>query len=173
MTAGTLGPAGTCSHRATQAIADEIEFHAPVTQIVETVTTSTHDRGIIPIENRIEGNVTESLDALHDVVIAIVRELGTPIRHGLLAHTPEFTTVASHPQAIAQCRALGDDVFYLDIEAGLSEDRLQAALDTVDDRISEGGPPTRFLRPNARPSGRQRRMPRHRRGATMTHRWEP
>lgn len=138
MTAVTLGPAGTYSHRATQAIADEIEFRASVTQIVEAVATSAHDRGVIPIENSIEGSVTESLDALRDVDIAIVRELVTPIRHGLLAQTPEFTTVASHPQALAQCRALGDDMFYLDIEAGFSEDRLQVVSDTVDDRISEG-----------------------------------
>lgn len=34
--------------------------------------------------------------------IAIVRELMMPIRHGLLAQTSEFTTVASHPQALAQ-----------------------------------------------------------------------
>lgn len=253
MIAVTLGPAGTYSHRATQAIADEIEFRGSVTKIVEAVATGAHDRGVIPIENSIEGSVTESLDALRDVDIAIVRELVTPIRHGLLAQTPEFTTVASHPQALAQCRTyldraypdadleatastmraveraraetsvaaiahpdaagedlqlvadgmqdrdsnatrfvalappanqspagaktsliiypkqdypglllallqpfaehdinlsrvesrpsgerLGDYVFYLDIEAGLYEDRLQAALDTVDDRISEG-----------------------------------
>lgn len=82
--------------------------------------------------------MTESLDALRDVDIAIVREFVTPIRHGLLAQTPEFTTVASHSQALAQCRALRDEVFHLDIDAGLSEDRLQAAIDTVDDRISDG-----------------------------------
>lgn len=49
--------------------------------------------------------MTESLDALHNVAIAIVRELMIFIRHDLLAQTPEFTTVASHPQALAQCWA--------------------------------------------------------------------
>jgi prephenate dehydratase len=104
MTAVTLGPAGTYSHRAAQVVADEIEFRESVTRIVELVATGTYERGVIPIENSIEGSVTESLDALiaHDV--AVVRELVTPIRHGLLAQTPTFTTIASHPQALAQCR---------------------------------------------------------------------
>ncbi|WP_254762594.1 prephenate dehydratase [Natrinema marinum] len=106
MAAVTLGPEGTYSHRATSAIADdgEIDFRQSVTAIVDAVASGEYDRGVIPIENSIEGSVTESLDALADYEVAVVREVVTPIRHALLAQGPEFDTVASHSQALAQCR---------------------------------------------------------------------
>ncbi|MDZ7745046.1 MAG: prephenate dehydratase [Halobacteriales archaeon] len=104
MNALTLGPEGTYSHRATQAVADDIDFAESVTAIVEGVATGAYDRGVVPIENSIEGSVTESLDALADQRVAVVREIVTPIRHSLLAQTESFDTVASHQQALAQCR---------------------------------------------------------------------
>ncbi|SFC15674.1 prephenate dehydratase [Halobiforma haloterrestris] len=107
MTAVTLGPEGTYSHRATTAVADEdeIDFRQSVTAIVDAVAAGEHDRGVIPIENSIEGSVTESLDALAEYEVAVVREIVTPIRHALLAQGPEFDTIASHSQALAQCRS--------------------------------------------------------------------
>jgi prephenate dehydratase len=106
MRALTLGPAGTYSHRATRAITsdEEIEFAESVTSIVEGVAGGEFGRGVIPVENSIEGSVSESLDALADRNIAVVREIVTPIRHALLAQTGEFEVVASHAQALAQCR---------------------------------------------------------------------
>ncbi len=104
MKALTLGPEGTYSHRATKSIADEIDFVESVTGIIEGVATGDYERGVIPIENSIEGSVTESLDALADRDIAIVREIVTPIQHALLAQTTEFNLIVSHPQALAQCR---------------------------------------------------------------------
>ncbi|WP_122088021.1 prephenate dehydratase [Halalkalicoccus subterraneus] len=104
MRAVTLGPAGTYSHRAANAVAGEVDFRESVTGIVETVATGGADRGVIPIENSIEGSVTESLDALADYEVSVVTEIVTPIRHALLAQSEEFETVASHSQALAQCR---------------------------------------------------------------------
>ncbi|WP_247003112.1 prephenate dehydratase [Halosolutus gelatinilyticus] len=106
MSAVTLGPKGTYSHRAATAIADgdAIEFRQSVTSIVDAVASEDHDRGVIPIENSIEGSVTESLDALAGYDVAVVREIVTPIRHALLAQGPKFDTIASHSQALAQCR---------------------------------------------------------------------
>lgn len=106
----TLGPAGTYSHRAAGAVGEGIEFRESVTGIVEAVATGDADRGIVPIENSIEGSVTESLDALAEFEVAVVRELITPIRHALLAQHSDFEVVASHSQALAQCRS------YLDSE---------------------------------------------------------
>ena len=106
MTAVTLGPEGTYSHRATRAVADDgIEFRQSVTDIVAAVADRSFDLGVIPVENSIEGCVTESLDAVAEYDIAVVREIVTPIRHALLAQGPEFDTIASHSQALAQCRA--------------------------------------------------------------------
>ncbi|QFU82083.1 prephenate dehydratase [Natronorubrum aibiense] len=110
MTAVTLGPEGTYSHRAATAIADadEIDFRQSVTSIVDAVARGEYDRGVIPIENSIEGSVTESLDALAEYDVAVVREIVTPIRHALLAQGSEFDTIASHSQALAQCRSYLD-----------------------------------------------------------------
>ncbi|CAI48144.1 prephenate dehydratase [Natronomonas pharaonis DSM 2160] len=104
MKALTLGPEGTYSHRAAKAVTDDIEFVESVTGIVEGVAGGEYERGVVPIENSIEGSVTESLDALADRNVAIVREIVTPIQHALLAQASEFDIVASHPQALAQCR---------------------------------------------------------------------
>ncbi|PSP58702.1 prephenate dehydratase [Halobacteriales archaeon QH_7_66_36] len=104
MQALTLGPEGTYSHRATRAVADEVTFTESVAAIVEGVSTGEYDRGVVPIENSIEGSVTESLDALADRNVAVVQEIVTPIRHALLAQEKTFDTVASHAQALAQCR---------------------------------------------------------------------
>ena len=104
----TLGPEGTYSHRAARAVVgendDAIEFTESVSDIVARVADGDADRGVVPIENSIEGSVTESLDALCDHDVAVVLELVTPIRHALLAQGPEFSRVVSHAQALSQCR---------------------------------------------------------------------
>jgi len=105
MDAVTLGPAGTYSHRAARAVADEVSFRESVTAIVDAVADGSFERGVVPIENSIEGSVTETLDALADHDIAVVSEIVTPIRHALLAQGDSFDVVASHSQALAQCRS--------------------------------------------------------------------
>ena len=102
----TLGPAGTYSHRAAGSIADDeaVAFRESVTEIVAAVAGGEFERGVVPVENSIEGSVDESLDALADREVSVVQEVVSPIRHALLAQSPEFDTVASHPQALAQCR---------------------------------------------------------------------
>ncbi|MFC6874465.1 prephenate dehydratase [Halobellus marinus] len=101
----TLGPAGTYSHRAARAVDDDVAFRESVSAIVAAVDRGEFDRGVVPIENSIEGSVTETLDAIADAEIAVVEELVTPIRHALIAQSPNFDTVASHSQALAQCRS--------------------------------------------------------------------
>jgi prephenate dehydratase len=140
MQAVTLGPEGTYSHRAASAVADEVEFRESVTAIVEAVadggereqgerdsrqTRSDGDfeRGVVPIENSIEGSVTETLDALTDREVAAVREIVTPIRHALLAQRDDFSVVASHSQALAQCRSY--------LEADYPDAELEAVASTA------------------------------------------
>jgi len=102
----TLGPSGTYSHRAARAVADgEIAFRESVTAVVEAVAAGETERGVVPVENSIEGSVTESLDALASTEVAVLREVVTPIRHALLARDEDFDRLASHSQALAQCRA--------------------------------------------------------------------
>ena len=126
MTTITLGPSGTYSHRAARAIADDgdIEFAESMTAIVEAVADGEAAHGVVPVENSIEGSVTESLDAFTEYDVAVVREIITPIRHALLARGGEFSLVASHAQALAQCRGWLDDHYPgVDVEAVASTAR--------------------------------------------------
>lgn len=102
----TLGPAGSYSHRAATAVSEdgEISFRETEIDIVAAVADGDFDRGVVPIENSTGGSVTESLDALTEYEVAVVREIVTPINHALLARNESFEVVASHPQALAQCR---------------------------------------------------------------------
>jgi len=105
----TLGPEGTYSHRAASAVADEVSFAESMTAVIEAVASGEYERGVVPVENSTDGSVNESLDAFAEYDVAIVRELITPIRHALLAQGPEFSVVASHAQALAQCRNYLDE----------------------------------------------------------------
>ena len=111
MEAVTLGPAGTYSHRAARAVADEVVFRESVTAIVDAVVSREVPRGVVPVENSIEGSVTESLDALTEGGVAVCREVVTPIRHALLAQDEGFDVIASHSQALAQCREYLESVY--------------------------------------------------------------
>jgi prephenate dehydratase len=125
MTTLTLGPEGTYSHRAARAVADddEIEFLESVTAIIGAVADGDADRGVVAVENSIEGSVTESLDAFAEYDVAVVQEIITPIRHALLAQDEEFDAVASHAQALAQCRDF--------LEASYPDARLEAVASTA------------------------------------------
>ena len=109
MEALTLGPEGTYSHRAAKAVADEVSFAESMTAVIEAVASGEYERGVVPVENSTDGSVNESLDAFAEYDVAIVRELITPIRHALIAQGPEFSVVASHAQALAQCRDYLDE----------------------------------------------------------------
>ena len=65
--------------------------------------------GMVPIENSLEGSVTEVNDLLIETNLRIVAEAVIPIHHNLLAlpgtSYQEIKSVYSHPQALGQCRA--------------------------------------------------------------------
>jgi len=108
MTVLTLGPAGTYSHRAARAVDEDVAFRQSVGSVVARVADGEAHRGVVPVENSIEGGVTESLDALATHDVAVVREIVTPIRHAMLGRDGPLDVVASHPQALSQCREFLD-----------------------------------------------------------------
>jgi prephenate dehydratase len=112
---GHLGPPGTYGEEALRAAlgdrADAVELVALDTNrdVVLAVESGQVEAGFVPIENSVEGAVTETLDALvHDAPsVKIVGEVVWAVHHCLIGahHTPlaEIGVVASHPQALAQC----------------------------------------------------------------------
>lgn len=122
----TLGPAGTYGHEATEIALKLIcsEYVGPATinfvarnvEILNGVAQM-HCLGIAPIENSTEGLVNEIIKGFWlrrasnvlRVQAYVVGEVQIPIRHQLLAHPSisrieELTAVASHTQALGQCK---------------------------------------------------------------------
>jgi prephenate dehydratase/chorismate mutase len=80
------------------------EFH----DVFHEIATGQLDLGIVPVENSLEGPITQVSDLLIETELKIVGEINIPIHHCLLA-LPEteyrdLKIVYSHPQALAQCR---------------------------------------------------------------------
>ena len=76
--------------------------------VFEGVEKDTLDIGIVPVENSLEGAVTQVNDLLVETTLKVVGEVRIPVHHCLLA-LPEtdyrdIRMVYSHQQALAQCR---------------------------------------------------------------------
>jgi prephenate dehydratase len=77
--------------------------------VFESVAKQETDSALVPIENSLEGGVTETYDLLIDTSLRITGEVKLRIRHCLIARPDSALSgvrqVISHPQALAQCRA--------------------------------------------------------------------
>lgn len=122
ITLAYLGPEGTYSHEAAQALITEQTAPASVlpqatyrliafpnlADIMEAVANGTVAFGLVPAENSIEGAVNLTLDTLaQELDIIIQGEIILDITHHLLSFMTELReihTVMSHYQALAQCR---------------------------------------------------------------------
>lgn len=135
---GTLGPEGTYSHRAALRLGDDVAFYDGVPEIAEAVESGEVERGVVPVENSIEGSVNATLDVLVEYDLYIVSEVVVDVEHSLLAQEEDFDVVASHPQALAQCRGYLRDR-YPDAElrsvsstaAGVEEARADASVAAI------------------------------------------
>ncbi len=110
-----LGPANTFSDFAGEKYLKESNsklkkyFATNIEEIFDLVESGKVSLGIVPIENKIHGSVRETLDSLFSKKVQIIDELKIPIHHTLisLSHGKrnDINVIASHSQAINQCRA--------------------------------------------------------------------
>ncbi len=109
---GYLGPRGTFSEEAAllhKKRSECILYQYPtIAAVIETVKTGEADRGLVPLENRLEGGVGATMDYLagsEDVFIW--NELYYPIRQCLMSaedmRLDQIKTLLSHPHALGQC----------------------------------------------------------------------
>ncbi len=119
MTAGTrtvgyLGPSGTFTETAARLVvgdsrAEDLIAFGDVSDVLRAVVDGDVARGVVPIENTLEGSVTATLDALaFDTDLLIEAEVELPISL-VVAGRPgtgldEVEAVLSHPVALAGCR---------------------------------------------------------------------
>ncbi len=106
-----LGPPGTFTEEATIRYDEKAQLlpFLSISAVVAAVDTGIAEEGVVPIENSLEGSVTETLDLLiHDSKLLIRQELVLPIEHHLLVKPDvealEVSIIFSHPQALGQCR---------------------------------------------------------------------
>jgi prephenate dehydratase len=127
---GFLGPEGTFTEQAAQEVEGELVPFATVHDVVEAVDSGAVERGVVPIENSLEGAVNATLDALAVDFpgVSIVGESVLAVRQALIAREPlelaAIVAVASHPQGLAQCARF--------LREQLPQARLVAATSTAE-----------------------------------------
>lgn len=113
-TFGFLGPPGTFTQEALLQVVDpeqaDLVYYPTIEEVIAAVEQGDVERGMVPIENSVEGTVNASVDALgfDTEGLLIEREVILPVRLHLLAR-PQTTLadvkeVYSMPHATAQCR---------------------------------------------------------------------
>lgn len=105
-----LGPLGTFSYEAVRAhFGEQIGFVplASIPAVFEAVASGDAVRGVVPIENSIEGGVTFTQDTLLEMPLGMCGEVMVDIEQCLLTNAADamrIERVYSHPQPLAQCR---------------------------------------------------------------------
>lgn len=109
----TLGPAGTFSELAAQALLSQqslnlsVELKDSLTSVIKAVNHT--QLGLLPIENLSEGFVSPVVDALVRKPLTIIAEVKLPIAFKLLANHPQPKEVWAQFVAAGQCQsALAD-----------------------------------------------------------------
>jgi prephenate dehydratase len=113
-TFGFLGPPGTFTQEALLQVVDpesaELVYYPTVEEVVLAVERGEVSRGMVPIENSVEGTVNASVDAIgfETEGLLIEREVILAVRLHLLARSgmkaSDVKQVYSMPHATAQCR---------------------------------------------------------------------
>ncbi|OGO47803.1 MAG: prephenate dehydratase [Chloroflexi bacterium RBG_16_64_32] len=125
-----LGPRGTFSEEAALRYDPDGQLvpFVSISAVAAAIGSGMADEGVVPIENSLEGPVTETLDILiHSSELSVRSEVVLPIEHLLLARAgakaSDIKIIASMPQALAQCRQF--------IEQRFPKATLEAALSTA------------------------------------------
>ena len=125
-----LGPRGTFSEEAALRYDPDGQLvpFVSISAVAAAIGSGMADEGVVPIENSLEGPVTETLDILiHSSELSVRSEIVLPIEHLLLARAgakaSDIKIIASMPQALAQCRQF--------IEQRFPKATLEAALSTA------------------------------------------
>lgn len=111
-TVGYLGPIGTYSNQAAIQWVDqnpgvEIQPCQSFFELFLKLSKQTVDAIIVPVENSIEGAVSNIMDLfINHANTYIIDELLCPVSHCLLAQSPasDIQLVMSHTQALSQCQ---------------------------------------------------------------------
>ncbi|MCJ8009764.1 prephenate dehydratase [Lederbergia wuyishanensis] len=115
---GYLGPKGTFSEEAALRYFSDLEnetiMYSTIFDVLEAVDEGQVDKGIVPIENAIEGTITMTTDGLVNHDVWIEGEAVLPVKLHLLAlkgaKLEDIKEIWSIPPALAQCRVFTKEV---------------------------------------------------------------
>jgi prephenate dehydratase len=109
-----LGPSGTFTHEAASILNGNLTSYCSIPSVMNSVVMGKCSKGIVPIENSIEGPVGLTLDLFaHKIDLNIEKEIIISVSHNLLVDKEiykniddvnEIKDVYSHSQALAQCQ---------------------------------------------------------------------
>jgi prephenate dehydratase len=104
-----FGPPGTFTQEAASKLEGNLIAFDSILEVLNAVKTGKADKGVVPIENSIEGSVGVTLDLLaQDYDLKICKEIILSISHNLMVNKGmkinEIDSVYSHTQPLAQCR---------------------------------------------------------------------
>ena len=106
-----FGPAGTFTEQAAGVFDPSAQLvpYPTIRATAEAVIANECSQAVLPIENSLQGSVTDTLDVLiHLEGIQICSEIAIAIVHNLMVRpdneSASIKQIYSHPQALAQCR---------------------------------------------------------------------
>jgi prephenate dehydratase len=82
---------------------EKIRCMQNIEEVFKEVSEDESVKGIVPIENMLNGSVRESFLNLQKYPVTILKAFDYRIENILASKSPEFTKIASHPQPLAQC----------------------------------------------------------------------
>lgn len=102
-----LGPEYSYSYSVSMKIFPEQELILcnKIEEVFKAVAEKKAEKGVIPIENMLQGSVRESILCLLKYKVKINEAYTFPIRHCIAGHSSVYSRIVSHPQALAQCSA--------------------------------------------------------------------
>ena len=143
MTVAYLGPPGTFTETAARTVAsgdEPLVEHVDVLEVLRDVADGHAERGVVPIENTLEGPVSVTLDTLaFEVDLLIQGELELPVSL-VVATRPDVALgdvrlVRSHPVALSACRR------WLSTEMGGIERRTATSTARAAEQVAETDEP--------------------------------
>jgi len=107
-----LGPEGTFSEYATKKFFSKNNHEflpcKSISSIFRQVQNNIAKYGVIPVENSMEGSISESLDLLIRTPLKVCGEITERITHNLISkfnyNLTDIKYIISHPQPLRQCR---------------------------------------------------------------------
>lgn len=111
MKIAVLGPEYSYSHLVSMKIFPDKNLFLcnKIEEVFTAVAEKKVEKGVIPIENMLQGSVRESILGLLKYKVKINEAYTVPVRHCLAGLHQNYTTIISHPQALAQCSAFLSD----------------------------------------------------------------